>query len=153
MATIACEAWCDHSLYCWHWYPGRAGTNNDLTVLYSSPFFRDIMNGFFKLESQRPYQIIPEGERRKMLYVLVDGIYSSWPFLVKPIHAATSREEAFFSTIQEAKRKDVERLFGVLQARFGILRRELKQWDIIDILNISNACIILHNMIVRMQQD
>lgn len=153
LATISCEAWCDNDLYCWHWYPGRAGTNNDLTVLYSSPLFRDIMNGYFKMESQPTYKITSKGEERSMFYLLVDGIYPSWPFLVKPIHTATSTEVAFFSSIQEAKRKDIERLFGVLQARFAILRRELKQWDIIDILNISNSCVILHNMIVRIQQE
>ncbi len=59
LATIVCEAWCDHDLYCWNWYPGRAGTNNDLTVLYSSPLFRDIFNGLFKLSSNDVYTIPP----------------------------------------------------------------------------------------------
>lgn len=153
LATIVCEAWCDSQLYCWHWFPGRAGTNNDITVLYSSALFRDIMNKYFIIESTDSYKILPAGIDRKLYYILVGGIYPDWPFLVKPIHGAQSDEDSFFSKAQEGRRKDVERLFGVLQSRFEILRREIRKWDLIDIIDISNTCVILHNLIVRMQQE
>lgn len=32
LATISYETIVDHGLYCWHWFAGRAGTNNDLKV-------------------------------------------------------------------------------------------------------------------------
>lgn len=32
LATISCEAVCDRGLYCWHWYAGRCGTSNDISV-------------------------------------------------------------------------------------------------------------------------
>lgn len=153
LATIVCEAWCDHDLYCWNWYPCRAGTNNDLTVLHSSPLFRDIFNDFFKITTDDVYTISPSTYLRRMYYFLVDGIYPSWPFYVKPIHKAPTKQKEFFSARQEATRKDVERLFGVLQARFGILRLELEEWYFDDIIAISNTCVILHNLIVRMQQN
>lgn len=59
----------------------------------------------------------------------------------------------FPSNIHEGRRKDIERLFGVLQSRFEILRREVRVWDLIYILAYSNTCIILHNMIVRILQE
>lgn len=33
LSTIVSEAWCDHSLYIWHWFFGMTGTNNDRTIL------------------------------------------------------------------------------------------------------------------------
>ena len=43
-ATISCEALCDSSL-CLHWFVGRCGTNNELTILRHSPLFIDTING------------------------------------------------------------------------------------------------------------
>uniref|UniRef100_A0A0D3AD44 Uncharacterized protein n=1 Tax=Brassica oleracea var. oleracea TaxID=109376 RepID=A0A0D3AD44_BRAOL len=54
---------------------------------------------------------------------------------------------------QEAARKDVERAFGVLQARFAIVRNPALLWEKEKISNIIRACIILHNMIVEEEQD
>ncbi len=153
LATIVCEAWCDHDLYCWNWYPGRAGTNNDLTVLHSSQLFRDIFNGLFKLNTNDVYNISPSTTVRSMYYFLVDGIYPDWPLFVKPIHNAVTKIHKFFSGRQEATRKDVERLFAVLQSRFGILRLETEAWTLDYIIDFSNTCVILHNIIVRMQQN
>ena len=43
-------------------------------------------------------------------------------------------------------------LFGVLQTRFEILRREFKTWDKSIIISVTNVCVILNNIVVRMQQ-
>ncbi|KAF6174792.1 hypothetical protein GIB67_031316 [Kingdonia uniflora] len=51
--------------------------------------------------------------------------------------------------MQEACRKDVERAFGILQARFQILAHGARFWKPIDLGNVMYACIILHNMIVE----
>ncbi|KAF6166726.1 hypothetical protein GIB67_005602 [Kingdonia uniflora] len=49
--------------------------------------------------------------------------------------------------MQEACRKDVERAFGVLQARFQILAHDTRFWKPRDLTNVMYACIIMHNMI------
>lgn len=153
MATVQCEAWCDHDLYCWHWHPGRVGTNNDITVLYRSPLFRKILRGEFNLELETSFKLGETGRMRKMGYFLVDGIYPSWPIFAKPIHQPITEEEGKYSAFQEAVRKDVERLFGVLQTRFEILRREIRKWELDSIIQITNVCVLLHNMIIRMHQN
>ena len=55
--------------------------------------------------------------------------------------------------MQEAARKDVERAFGVLQARFTILANPARFWYTDDLANVMRACIILHNMIVEDERD
>ena len=50
---------------------------------------------------------------------------------------------------QEAKRKDVERAFGVLKGKFQCLERPSKFWDLQDLINITHTCVMLHNMCVE----
>jgi hypothetical protein len=54
---------------------------------------------------------------------------------------------------QAAIRKDVEHAFGVLQARFAIVRGPAHFWDKETLREIMNACIIMHNMIVEDERD
>ena len=42
----------------------------------------------------------------------------------------------------------MERCFGVLQARFAIIRNPCRQWGMQGISDIMFACCILHNMIL-----
>jgi hypothetical protein len=51
--------------------------------------------------------------------------------------------------MQESCRKDVERCFGVLEARFQIVKNPSRLWDSHDMALVMQACIILHNMIVQ----
>ncbi|XP_042012054.1 uncharacterized protein LOC121760459 [Salvia splendens] len=93
-------------------YFGVAGSNNDLNVLQSSPLFNQQCRGLgpaidFTV-NDNPY---------KMGYYLADDIYPSWPIFFKTIRCSTEPKRAYFAQKQEAARKDVERAFGVLQAR------------------------------------
>jgi hypothetical protein len=45
--------------------------------------------------------------------------------------------------------KDVERAFGVLQAKWKILHRSARLWNKKVLNSIMRACIILHNMVVE----
>ena len=55
--------------------------------------------------------------------------------------------------MQESARKDVERAFGVLQARFVIVRGPAHFWDIETLKHIMLACIVMHNMIIEDERD
>lgn len=86
-------------------------------------------------------------------YYLVDGIYPKWAAFVKSIPMAQTDKHKLFAAHQEGARKDVERAFGVLQARWSLLRQPARLYDRGDIHNIMTTCIILHNMIIEDEKD
>jgi len=57
-----------------------------------------------------------------------------------------------YTKCQEGARKDVKRAFGILQARFEILKNSIWQWDLGTIEDIMMVCIILHNIIIGDEQ-
>jgi len=82
-------------------------------------------------------------------HLLTDGIYLHWSCFVQSIHLLPDEKKAHFAMRQEAIRKDVEQCFGVLQARFVIIRNPSRQWSMEVISNIMFTCCILHNMILE----
>ncbi|KAL8460765.1 hypothetical protein ACS0TY_032322 [Phlomoides rotata] len=72
----------------------------------------------------------------------------SWAAFVKSITSSQLQKHKLFAQHQEAVRKDVERAFGVLQARFAFLRHPCLVWDTSLMGKIMMTCIIMHNMIV-----
>ena len=152
LATLSCEALVDCDLYCWHWFAGRPGTNNDITVLDNSPLFNDILTGRRRMNLPEGY-VINNIRRSWLLYMLGDGIYPPWSIIVLPIRAPTNERQGCMTLRQEGRRKDVERFFGCLQGRFKILKQERHEWSDSAIILTSEVCVILHNQIVRMSRD
>ena len=62
------------------------------------------------------------GHDYTMGYYLADGIYPQWSTFVKTIPRPLGAKRKLFAKAQETYRKDVERAFRVLQARFAIVR-------------------------------
>ncbi|XP_035842219.1 uncharacterized protein LOC110894741 [Helianthus annuus] len=54
-----------------------------------------------------------------------------------------------FKRQHEAARKDVERAFGVLKAKWGVLSRPMRARSVKKIRSVVYTCIILHNMILK----
>ncbi|XP_028113319.1 uncharacterized protein LOC114311375 [Camellia sinensis] len=88
-----------------------------------------------------------------MGYYLANGIYPRWATIVKKISQPQAAKIQLFARIQEACRKDVERAFGMLQARFNIVRVLARGWSDEDLYYIMKTCIILHNMIIEDKRD
>ncbi|KAL6290059.1 hypothetical protein ACE6H2_007569 [Prunus campanulata] len=86
-------------------------------------------------------------------YYLADGIYPRWTTFVKTISNPQSEKERNFASFQEGYRKDVERCFGILQARWAIIRGAARMLDEEVLRSIMMTCIILHNMIVEDEYD
>ena len=144
VATLVLEAVADRDLWIWHSFFGMPGSLNDINVLHRSPVFEDILEG-----RAPPVNFEVNGHQYNMGYYLTDGIYPKWATFVKSITSPQSRKDKLFAQHQEAARKDVERAFGVLQARFAIVRRPSLAWHKNALHTIMSACIIMHNMIVE----
>nr|GEW89196.1 hypothetical protein [Tanacetum cinerariifolium] len=122
--TIILEAVASYDLWICHAFFGTPGSCNDINVLHRSPLFDDILSG------QAPnVSYTVNGRDYNMAYYLTDCIYPSWAAFVKSITSPQLRKHKLFAQQQEAVRKDVEREFGVLQARFAFLRHPCLVWD------------------------
>ncbi|KAI8530496.1 hypothetical protein RHMOL_Rhmol11G0063600 [Rhododendron molle] len=125
-----------------------AGTNNDLNVLDNSHLFDHIVSG-----KALACNFIVNGHTYTMDYYLSDGIYPKWATLIQTISQPVIAKHKHFAQLQEAVRKDVEWAFGVLQARFAIVKGSVRLWDREECGLIMKTCIILHNMIVENEED
>ena len=146
--SIILEAVAGFDTWVWHAFFGVAGSQNDLNVLGQSPVFNDVLRG------EAPnitYEI--NNTIYQTGYYLADGIYPRWTTFVKTIPHPRSHKQKFFARYQEGYRKDVERCFGILQARWAIIRGAARLFDEEVLRSIMMTCIILHNMIVEDEYD
>ena len=119
--TIILEAVASQDLWIWHAFFGLLGSLNDINVLHRSPVFTLLANGHAP-----PVNYIINGHEYRMGYYLADGIYPNWSTFVKIIPCPQGLKKTHFAKAQELARKDVERAFGVLQARFTIVRGQAR---------------------------
>jgi hypothetical protein len=107
---------------------GFLGTLNDINMLQRSPLFARLGSG----DAPTCNNKIMNNEYT-MGYYLTDGIYPDWTTLVKSIKEKNgqtiTKKDSTFSKAQEAARKDIERAFGILQARFVIVWGPARFWD------------------------
>jgi hypothetical protein len=147
-ATIVLEAVADYHLWFWHASYGYAGTMNDLNILHMSPLLESLKNGaFIDLEKTVVPYIISEEEFHHM-FILVDGIYPPYSRFVRSCPEPIGNREKKFSQWQESARKDVERAFGVFQAKFQAMARPILLHKLEEIALKVTSCMILHNMCV-----
>ncbi|GJY09465.1 ALP1-like protein isoform X1 [Tanacetum coccineum] len=85
-------------------------------------------------------------------YYLADRIYQRWASFVKSSTIARDEKCVIFKRRQEGARKDVERAFGVLQGRWGIIQQPARAYTVNILRQIMYTCIILHNMILKDQK-
>jgi hypothetical protein len=143
-ATVILEAVATHDLWIWHAFFGLPGTLNDITVLDQSPIFQKWQDGH-GLSVQ--YKV--NGNDYNLGYYLTDGIYPKFATLMQSISEPQGKKHKHFAKLQEAYRKDVERAFGVLQARYAIVRHPGRLWDQVILDLIMRTAIILHNMTIE----
>ena len=64
---------------------------------------------------------------------------------------ATRKDKEAFYEVPDRKsaKKDIEKMFGVPQARWKIVKNLICQWDLDTFNNIMMACIIMNNIIIE----
>ena len=76
-----------------------------------------------------------------MGYYLADGT-SVGGICEDHIRTTHGNKQSHFATMQEAARKDVERAFGVLQARLEIARSAAMMWESETLWQLMTCCVI-----------
>ena len=146
--TVVLEAIADHNCQFWHFNFGSPGTLNDLNILDCSPLFDNAIQGVAP-----EVEFVVNRHTYKCTYWLADGIYAPYACFVKSIPKPKTRMQRFFSTSQEAKRKDIERAFGILQARFHILTSGCRLWDCMAMGTVIKTCVIRHNLVIDYERE
>ena len=142
--SLVLEAVASQDLWVWHAYFGVAGSNNDRNVLDQSPIFHDMFTG---KAPDAPFQV--NGRNFRFGYYLADGIYPSYSTIVKAYRFPDGALEEKFKERQESARKDVERAFGVLKAKWHIIKYPGRPYLLENLKSIVYACIIMHNMMIE----
>ncbi|XP_038697880.1 uncharacterized protein LOC119995440 [Tripterygium wilfordii] len=129
----------------------RSPNSDDIAILLAIGESRGFPGMLGKLlQGHSPPVHYNVNDRHYLLgYYLVDGIYPSWATFVKTIPMPQTNKASHFKKLQESCRKDVERAFGVLQARFAIVRGSARYFKRSTLHDIMLACIIMHNMIIE----
>nr|GFB03167.1 protein ALP1-like isoform X1 [Tanacetum cinerariifolium] len=134
------DLWICHAFY------GIAGANNDINVLDNSSLFDDLLDDLAPVVSY-----VVNGVEYRNGYYLADGIYPEWASFVKSFTVATDLKHTYFKQRQESVRKDVERAFGVLQGRWGLIQQLARVYEVNTLRRIMYDGIIMHNMILEDQ--
>uniref|UniRef100_A0A0D3DKS3 DDE Tnp4 domain-containing protein n=1 Tax=Brassica oleracea var. oleracea TaxID=109376 RepID=A0A0D3DKS3_BRAOL len=101
-STIVLEAVASYDLWIWHAFFGATAPEVNLYV---------------------------NGREYNFAYYLTDGSYPEWATFIKSIRLPKSPKDSLFAKTQERHRKDVELAFGVLQARFAVIKNSSNLWD------------------------
>ena len=84
--------------------------------------------------------------------MLADGIYPAWAYLMGTIKMPVTEREQVYAKVQEAVRKDVERAFGRLHAKWQILKFPAMARKLEHLNDTWGCCIVLHNMTLKDQK-
>ncbi|GKB16332.1 ALP1-like protein isoform X1 [Tanacetum coccineum] len=127
------EADASHDLWIWHAFFGLSGANKDLNVPYRSNLFGDVLDD---VALECPFTV--NGHTYNRGYYLANGIYPTWATFVKSYTIARTAPGLTFKHAQESARKYIERAFGVLQGRWGIICTTRTEFNDIHVSPVAN---------------
>ena len=85
----------------------------------------------------------------KGAYFICDGGYHKWRGTQCPLKHAIDHWSSLWSCQLESVRKDIEGLYGILKARFRILKNPIELHHKSQITNAVHTCCTLHNMLLE----
>jgi len=144
------EAVCDEDLWVWHLFVGAPGSLNDIDVMQQSPLYLDVTGGRWTPRG-KPFTV--SGRTRTLPYYLVDGIYPRYSFLISPHPKPSTEEQTTLNRLQEAIRRDVERLFGIFMKRFHVSLNPGRYHSVSQLATTYKAICILHNICVESRRS
>jgi len=148
--SIVIEAICDEDTWIYQNFAGSPGSLNYVNGVYQSPMYMDDVTGKWPMSD---CSLTVNGNTLTFLYYLVDGVYPRFAFFVAPYRNPQTPEQQTFNRLQEALRKDVERLLDILTARFDVMLHPYRMWTVPRMVLTTQTFVILHNMVVEARQD
>jgi len=147
---IVVEAVCDEDMWVRHIFVRAPGRLNDINVMQQSPLYLDVTGGRWPPRGT-PFTI--NGRTHTLPYYLVDGIYPRYDFLMSQHPKPSTEEQRTFHCLQEAIRKDLERLFGVLMKRFHVALHPGRYHSVSQLVTTYKAIFILRIMCVESRRS
>ena len=131
-------------------FVGASGSLNDMNVLNQSPLYIHITTGKWP-PSWFPLSV--NGITRTFFCHLIDGLYLRISFLVAPFPQSTTEQQRVFNRLQEAVRKDVERLFGFRTRCLHVMLHPARVFTVPFTVLTAQAAAILHDIVVEMHRS
>jgi hypothetical protein len=94
---IILEALADHSIWIWHAFFSMLGSNNDVNVLDKSLLINNMLQG-----PSWDLSFTVNKKDYSWYYLLVDGIYPPWSYIVQTIHTPHDEKRACYIKMQES---------------------------------------------------
>lgn len=83
-------------------------------------------------------------------WLIGDSGYPLEPWLLTPFSQPYGRQEVKYNKLHASARNTIERAFGVLKSRFRCLsKHRVLHYSPERAVNIINACVILHNILIK----
>jgi len=120
MRSVVIESVCDEDTYIWYFFIGAPGSYKDKNVLASSPLMLDVNAGLWSL---RNIKYTLNGRTSCLLFYAVDQGYPRYALFAMPHPKPDTPKLLVYNRLQEAVRKDAERLYPVMPSRFKIVLR------------------------------
>ncbi|CAM9914719.1 unnamed protein product [Pylaiella littoralis] len=127
---------------------GFTGSTNDKTIICWDAAVDQIRRD--KQYTEKKFDVYKADGTTQTLegcYLIVDNGYHKWRTLIEPTKYPITEEDIRFSGRLESVRKDVECFFGILKARFRILKLAMTYQKQERLDYVFFTCCILHNML------
>lgn len=129
---------------------GSAGRNSDGGVYQNSQLSNALENNSINIPKPKP---LPGRQQRVPYVVVADDAFSLKPYMLKPFaFKSQGVAERIFNYRLSRARRIIENVFGILSARFRVLRRNV-ELSKEKVTQIVCAVCVLHNFIMSSTQS
>jgi len=144
--SVVIETVCDEDLYIWHLFVDCHGAYHDMSVLASSPLMLDENAGAWP---PRTYKYTLNVHFCRLRVYAPDAGYPRYPLFALP-HPKPDRPTLLvYNFLQEAVRKNAERLYAVWWSRWFIMKYPARCMSVLRLIKAAKATSILHNLAVE----
>ncbi|KAL7425583.1 hypothetical protein ACHAXH_000201 [Discostella pseudostelligera] len=148
--SLAFQCISDYNRRICHVFGPQFGSRNDKHIVKMDDGVAAIREEWYKTITWTYFDANGDLKEEAGVYLICDNGYLQWPITICPFMRSqtNSPRESAFSANMESVRKDVECVFGILKARWGVLDRGFKHRSIQVCQDVFIACCVLHNMML-----